>query len=285
MDRNQNHPGLNRDMANDQKTNIFWTGGWDSTFRLISLILANKGEIQPYYIINYKDRASTRVEIKCMDRIRKIVYRKYPWAGTNLLPTEYINVEDIESNEALNTYYKNLRARAWYGTQYGLLSRFAEQSGVKDIELTVEKETSIHKLLKGSIDKIVNGDEHYYKLSPLVQDKDLLLFKYFKFPLFDVSKIEMETIARKLGFLYILDKTWFCHRPLIMGLSCGTCNTCTYAMEEGMARRVSLVGKARYYLKLLLLKPGESKIYRGGNKDNYKILRRTKLSQFYAKKN
>jgi len=264
-------------MARHQKTRIFWTGGWDSTFRLISLIIANKGEIQPYYIVNYADRRSTRIEIRCMDKIRKILNKEYPVSKGTLLPTEYIKAENVKPNSVLSTYYKNLRMRGWYGKQYELLSRFADQSGIADIEFTVEKETSIHKLLKGSIERIIKDDEQYYKLSSSVQDENLLLFRYFKFPLFEVSKVDMEAIAKRSGFFPILDKTWFCHRPLIMGLSCGTCNTCTYSMEEGMARRVSLIGKVRYYLKSLLLRPGESKIYRGGSKDNYKFLRRISI--------
>lgn len=264
-------------MDGHQQIRLFWTGGWDSTFRLISLIHARKGKVKPYYIVNRMDRNSTNIEIRSMDKIRKILNEVYPWSRTSLLPTQYIKGKDINPNEILSAYYRNLRTRGWYGTQYELLARFAEQKGICDIELTVEKETSIHKLLKGSIEKIVKDGEQYYRLAHSLQDKDLLMFKYFKFPLFDVNKVDMENIARREGFLSILNKTWFCHKPLPFGLSCGTCNTCTYAMEEGMARRVSSLGKARYYLKLLLLRPEESKIYRGGNKNKYRIFLRTRL--------
>lgn len=264
-------------MADRIQTKILWSGGWDSTFRLISLILANKGTVEPYYIVNDSDRDSTRMEIMIMDKIRKILYMKYPWSRSALLPTSYIRAKDIKPNEELGMYYKNLRGRGWLGTQYELFARLAEQTGISDFELTLEKETTPHKLLKGSIEKITEGNEQYYRLSPSAQDKDLLIFRYFKFPLFDVSKVDMMAIAKKAGFFSILDKTWFCHKPLPIGLSCGTCNTCTYSMEEGMARRVSLIGKLRYYLKLLLLRPGESKIYRGGSGDKYKIMRRSRL--------
>jgi len=32
--------------------NLFWTGGWDSTFRLIQLVFVNKKTVHPYYIID-----------------------------------------------------------------------------------------------------------------------------------------------------------------------------------------------------------------------------------------
>ena len=33
-------------------TPLLWTGGWDSTFRLLSLLLREQREVQPYYILD-----------------------------------------------------------------------------------------------------------------------------------------------------------------------------------------------------------------------------------------
>ena len=59
----------------DRMVKLLWTGGWDSTFRLIQL--AVKGaKVQPYYII-LEDRRSTLKEIGQMSRIKKDLELKY----------------------------------------------------------------------------------------------------------------------------------------------------------------------------------------------------------------
>ena len=35
--------------SNKKKINIFWTGGYDSTFRLCYLLIMEKKIVQPYY--------------------------------------------------------------------------------------------------------------------------------------------------------------------------------------------------------------------------------------------
>ena len=45
--------------------NLLWTGGWDSTFRLLSLVLIKRKPVQPFYVIDV-GRVSTIREIKTM---------------------------------------------------------------------------------------------------------------------------------------------------------------------------------------------------------------------------
>ena len=42
---------------------LLWTGGWDSTFRLLQRVLIDKQPIQPIYFVN-PDRESVREELK-----------------------------------------------------------------------------------------------------------------------------------------------------------------------------------------------------------------------------
>ena len=51
-------------------TTLLWTGGWDSTFRLLYHVLIDKQPVQPIYFIN-PDRQSLREELKSMALIRK----------------------------------------------------------------------------------------------------------------------------------------------------------------------------------------------------------------------
>jgi len=52
------------------EVNLLWTGGWDSTFRLLYLVFVEKRRVQPYYIVD-TERRSTLNELKTMHLIRE----------------------------------------------------------------------------------------------------------------------------------------------------------------------------------------------------------------------
>jgi len=56
---------------------LFWTWGWDSTFRLLYILVVEKKHVQPYYIID-SPRESTMHELKAMESIRSDVINKFP---------------------------------------------------------------------------------------------------------------------------------------------------------------------------------------------------------------
>ncbi len=39
------------DNAGQQEFNVLWTGGWDSTFRVLDLVLHQKATVQPHYLL------------------------------------------------------------------------------------------------------------------------------------------------------------------------------------------------------------------------------------------
>ena len=51
--------------------NLFWTGGWDSTFRLLQLIIVFRKRVQPYYIID-TTRKSVQNEKQAINKIREL---------------------------------------------------------------------------------------------------------------------------------------------------------------------------------------------------------------------
>ena len=75
-------------------TNLFWTGGWDSTFRVLQLLLLHKRSVQPYYVID-EDRRSTGMEIHTMIKIKDLLYNLHPDTRKLLLPIRFIDVHDI----------------------------------------------------------------------------------------------------------------------------------------------------------------------------------------------
>ena len=64
---------------------LFWTGGYDSTFRLCELLIIEKKKVQPIYIYYNLDsikttdfwvRKNRSNEIKSMNKIKSILYKK-----------------------------------------------------------------------------------------------------------------------------------------------------------------------------------------------------------------
>ena len=75
---------------------------------------------------------------------------------------------------------------------------------------------------------------------------EYFVFKAFTFPLFNLTKRDMQDIAQSKGFSDLLNLTWFCHTPQADIRPCGVCPPCIFTIEEGMGRRVPLLGRIRY---------------------------------------
>src|SRR6478672_10747010 len=80
------NPGELR-LSRDTPVNLFWTGGWDSTFRLLQLLLEHRLPVAPVYLID-DTRASTQFEFDTMDAIRDALFDAYPRAHALLRPTQ-----------------------------------------------------------------------------------------------------------------------------------------------------------------------------------------------------
>ena len=64
---------------------LLWTGGWDSTFQLLNLLLREGAVVTPWYVID-AERRSTGVELDTMRRLRGELARQFPEARTRLRP-------------------------------------------------------------------------------------------------------------------------------------------------------------------------------------------------------
>src|SRR5699024_10809179 len=78
---------------NNNTAKLLWTGGWDSTFRLLQLLLEDKKPVQPIYIIS-RFRKSSDHELKVMENIRELLTER---GVQNLLrPTAYFYGHEIK---------------------------------------------------------------------------------------------------------------------------------------------------------------------------------------------
>ena len=117
-----------------QTVNVFWTGGLDSTYRILELSRMPL-TIQPYYIWD-QTRGSIKQELKAMDDIAKIV-KKNSLTKAKLLPLQIINNGDIADDAEITAAWRTLNQKYLLGSQYNYLARFARQHGIK-LEVSLE---------------------------------------------------------------------------------------------------------------------------------------------------
>ena len=238
-------------MSNDV-VKIYWTGGYDSSFRICQLSKLPV-KIQPYYLAG--ERLSREKELEAIRNITTALKAK-PDTRCTFLDLEIIPIEEWEKVEEVSVAYEELVKERRLGTQYEWLGWFAHKN--PGIELSVQKGGRIDALLHHynaikEIDNPIIGK--YYMV-----DKEKapgfvnLIFGNYHFPLFGLTKVEMKEEYIRMNCGDIIDLTWFCHRPK-KGEACGTCPPCRFVDTEGLGYRHSKkalrnMKKFRFYRKV-----------------------------------
>jgi len=240
-------------VSQKEHVKLFWTGGWDSTFRLLQLVIENKTSVYPYYIID-TNRSSVITEIKTLRDIKESIKSLDIQAYYRIKDIRFFSIHDINNKDINREAYLKLKDRSFLGMQYEWLSNFAEQFDIIDIELSVHKDDTTFFFLKNSVEYVsdpITGSNYQLRRGDASIEKEVnIIFKSFKFPLLDWTKIKMLNYAEKQGWSSIMDKTWFCHRP-IRGKPCGICNPCRYTIQEDMSHRLPSLSILRYNTRYL----------------------------------
>ena len=238
--------------------NILWTGGWDSSFQLIKSVIHGTADIQPIYIVD-ENRQSTAMELLTMKRIKQALRADFPARAGSLLPVRFCAVSDLQSNQRITSAYTRMHKRTRIGVQYDWLARFCDQCGVSDLQLCIHSDDKAHAALQ---DLVEDGRERLndYRVSEKhVGTDEYELFKYFSFPIFDMTKREMQENAQELGFSSIMNLTWFCHAPKD-GRPCGKCLPCRFTIDEGLGWRVSYFRRLHGALVWSVLRPAKARL-------------------------
>lgn len=226
---------------------LLWTGGWDSTFRLLQLARVG-AEIQPHYIRN-QDRSSLKKELHAMNEIRRKVIEQFPGACVHEI--KMFDQSDIVIGEEFHQAHGNLSAKETIGTQYTYIASYCKQKDIKNIELSIEQGIRSREAVLPCLEN-TETDQNGCRVIAKDANKDLLcLFGQFSFPILSLTKLDMLNEARKLGLLEILNLTWFCHQP-VFGKPCGTCVPCMATMEAGHKHRFSTLPLIKYRFKKIL---------------------------------
>ncbi len=236
-------------MDNTQgQVNILWTGGYDSSFRMVQLSKKNV-VIQPYYLSD--NRIGEKNELNAIAEITADI-RAHPETKSTILPLIVHKVADLKADEEITQSFKKLRQIMPIGPQYEWLARFAKENNLHDLELGIEKSNTCKLRLIfahcGETQLEDNGLTAYYTLNKEGSDPDLYrIFGRFHYPspLFDMTKIDMLAEYENLGFEDSMKKTWFCHNP-VNNEPCGFCSPCKSAYAEGMGFRFPKSSLTRY---------------------------------------
>ena len=236
---------------------LLWTGGWDSTFRLLQRLLIEQQPIQPVYVVN-PDRQSAIAEIRTMKKIKQRLIAEYPHVRSTLHFGKTVGFYDFDPHPVYQDAYDRILARQYLGTQYVWLASFCDEMNIRDIELAIHQDDKAHRILAPLVTSA--GAEGCYQVDDRFAHTDeYRLFRFFRLPIFDLTKTQMLEIARAEGFEELMKLTWFCHTPSRKQRPCGTCNPCIYAIEEGLGDRVPWWGRFKYHCRgLASLKPGHA---------------------------
>ena len=241
---------------------ILWTGGLDSTYRMVELS-REKCVIQPHYVI--VDRKNIKNELKAIHEITTILNNdKRTIAEIRPVETfskyDLVEYPDIQSAWEMLHEKKNFKSK-----QYPLLTRYARQKKLKlEMGIQFSKGGTVAKVIDESYLVDCPDDDEVMMIDPekgSIEWASYTLFQDFRFPksLYHKTKREEIEELKRLGYDKVLEKVWTCFTP-VLGMPCGHCFACRSAIYEGAGE---LIPKAGYIL-------GGIRLY------FYKILRRFK---------
>jgi len=95
-----------------KRVSIFWTGGYDSSFRVCQLSRLNI-EIQPYYLSD--NRRSEKNELNAIREITEFLNALDETKAT-ILPLEYVPKPDRDKDYNITKSYKTLRKQDFMGS-------------------------------------------------------------------------------------------------------------------------------------------------------------------------
>jgi len=121
---------MERDMRH-----VLWTGGWDSTYRVLDLVIIKSIDVQPYYIID-EQRSSTKKELETLELIKEELFNIDNKYESCIKKTVFIHKKEIPRNNEITAAYNRLRQISFIGSQYDWLARYMWSAGIK-LDLSV----------------------------------------------------------------------------------------------------------------------------------------------------
>lgn len=245
--------------------NIYWTGGFDSTFLVCKRLIIEKKPIQTYYLnfpcdgyqhnynrfdssnfhscmidneINSVDgdpygrksygRYSRLVEVKVMKKLRKMIIDRFPYTK-DLFPKVNLIKELKIDSEVLSdakVICDKYKSRPDRPDQSLYMIQFSLDLN-EDISVAWEADMDgeDYCLSTRLVRKYLNKEMKVY--SDTI--KELWLYRNWVLPLAKTYRLDMVDTARLYNFIDILEHTWSCRFPKENG---DVCDDCTLDVKE-----------------------------------------------------
>ena len=227
----------------DKNIHLLWTGGWDSTFRLVELSF-DEVDIYPVYVID-SARKSQTIEQKRMQEIVDILRNK-PQTKACIHDIEMIKLEDIPEDPEITEAYRIVHEKTSLGSQHEWLARLGKlKPGLELGAKAGNPQTShlTHAVHEYGNLIIENGVGFF---DPNSSSKEgMLVLGCFRFPLITRTERDMLESIKKWGYEDVMQKIWFCHTP-IGEMPCGLCHPCEVKMESNMEFLLTKKAQRRY---------------------------------------
>lgn len=192
----------------EQPVHLAWTAGYDSTYRLLRLLLDVR-HVQPVYLARQCDgRRNTASELSALHSLEAELTAQFP----QLLPTRIVKTQATPLptlTKAFNRINEGLPLPQKLGNQYHQLSLLARAENIT-LEVCAEPGGKMHRYLSSGYDKELHSRA----------------FSHLSWPVLDIPKVEMMAWAEDNGLEAILNATHSCWFPPLPGTACGDCEPC-----------------------------------------------------------
>jgi hypothetical protein len=217
---------------------LLWTGGWDSTFRLLQALFEEGSRVETMYVLS--ERPSRKHELDAMRAVRLTSIERL--GSDDLFPPTVIHDSgQFVMSRSIEEIWEQAQHRVHVARQYKYLANIAEQLGWSMVEMCLQRNEGVDFKAEifGFTPKSVDHPPLELTDSPLSS-----LFRFWTFPTIGLSKMEMVELAQSGGYGDILSMSWFCGHPL-RGEPCGYCRPCELAKASGRPHQFSRWGFAR----------------------------------------
>jgi hypothetical protein len=220
-----------------------WTGGWDSTYRVLQRAVVEARPVRPVYVVD-RERGSSYMEVRAINGVLLDLEERRPDAYARVEPPRYIDRRAIPPDPEITEAWEALRGAGHrLGNQYEWLPRLARAAGWTGVELSIKGSGGIASAFGPHVSRASAGAPA--ELAPDAPAEVQVLLERFALPFWGRSKSALQAHAAREGLSDILDAhTWFCFRPQ-GGRPCGECNPCRYVLNDGLDHLVPLRRRLR----------------------------------------
>ena len=188
--------------ADMENVNLLWSGGWDSTFQLLRLLIIRRRRVTPFYLIE-AERRSISLEIQAMTRIKECLREEYPYTRELLQPTRYFAVADIPPDARITEAFQSILKEKFLGTQYDWLARFCRANGIADIQLCIHRDDKAHSIIEQIVSEHHDGLQTVFRVDPQFKERKgcfsaFFLFRYSRSARLRCPLLSMSRAGKKL---------------------------------------------------------------------------------------